>query len=56
MAINSAFGVVAGIIPALLGFAAERFGLPVAMWLLVLGPVALLVGLPTSPPAPSPDR
>jgi MFS transporter, FSR family, fosmidomycin resistance protein len=48
MAINSAFGVTVGIIPALLGFAAERFGLSVTMWLLILGPVALLVGLPTS--------
>ncbi len=46
MAINSAFGVVAGIVPALLGLAAERFGLPVTMWLLILGPAALLVGLP----------
>ncbi len=46
MAINSAFGVAAGILPFLLGFAAERFGLPVAMWLLILGPIALLVGLP----------
>ncbi len=55
MAINSAFGVVAGILPSLLGFAAERFGLPAAMWLLILGPVALLVGLPAAPPAPSPD-
>ena len=55
MAINSAFGVVAGILPSLLGFAAERFGLPAAMWLLILGPVALLVGLPAAPPAPSLD-
>jgi FSR family fosmidomycin resistance protein-like MFS transporter len=46
MAINSTFGVAAGIIPALLGFIAERFGLPVTMWILFLGPAALLVGLP----------
>jgi hypothetical protein len=30
-----------------LGLVAERFGLQAAMWLLLLGPVALLVGVPT---------
>jgi FSR family fosmidomycin resistance protein-like MFS transporter len=46
MAANSAFGLVGGAIPALLGWVAQAAGLPVAMWLLLLGPVALLVGIP----------
>jgi hypothetical protein len=29
-----------------LGFIAERAGLPVMMWVLAAGPVALLLGLP----------
>ena len=33
-------------IPLGLGFVAERFDLVVTMWLLLLGPVALLVGIP----------
>jgi FSR family fosmidomycin resistance protein-like MFS transporter len=45
VAVNAMFGTVVGITPSLLGFVAERFGLPVTMWLLILGPAALLVGL-----------
>jgi FSR family fosmidomycin resistance protein-like MFS transporter len=45
MAISSGVGIVAGVIPALLGIVAERFGLPVTMWLLLLGPMALWVGM-----------
>lgn len=36
-------GMVAG--PLVLGIIAEAFGLSVAMWLLLLGPLALLTGL-----------
>ncbi len=46
MAINSIFGLVTGLVPALLGYIAFRAGLPVTMWLLLLGPLALLIGLP----------
>ncbi len=46
MAANSAFGLVGGAIPALLGWVAQAAGLPVALWLLLLGPIALLVGIP----------
>jgi FSR family fosmidomycin resistance protein-like MFS transporter len=46
MAINSGFSLVAGAAPALLGLVAQRAGLPLTMWLLLLGPVALLVGIP----------
>jgi FSR family fosmidomycin resistance protein-like MFS transporter len=38
-------GLVGGLAPAALGFVAARFGLDAAMWLLLLGPIALLVGL-----------
>jgi MFS transporter, FSR family, fosmidomycin resistance protein len=34
------------LIPLGLGLAAQRYGLGAAMWLLLLGPVALMVGLP----------
>jgi FSR family fosmidomycin resistance protein-like MFS transporter len=46
MALDSGFGLVYGLVPALLGLVAERAGLPVMMWILVAGPLALLVGLP----------
>ncbi len=46
MAIDSAFSLVAGATPAVLGFVAQQAGLPVTMWLLLLGPLALLIGLP----------
>ena len=51
MAINSAFGLIAGAVPAVLGFVAQRAGLPLTMWLLLLGPVALLAGIPRHAPA-----
>jgi MFS transporter, FSR family, fosmidomycin resistance protein len=57
MAIDSAFSLVAGATPALLGFVAQRAGLPVTMWLLLLGPVALLVGIPRlTRPSPQGER
>lgn len=46
MAVNSIFGLVTGAVPALLGFIAHKAGLPVTMWLLLLGPIALLIGIP----------
>ena len=46
MALDSGFGLVYGLVPALLGFIAQRAGLPVMMWVLAAGPVALLAGLP----------
>jgi FSR family fosmidomycin resistance protein-like MFS transporter len=47
MAVDGVFGFVGALIPWGLGLVAERFGLQAAMWLLLLGPVALLVGVPT---------
>jgi FSR family fosmidomycin resistance protein-like MFS transporter len=46
MAIDSGFSLVAGATPALLGWVAQWAGLPVTMWLLLLGPVALIIGIP----------
>jgi FSR family fosmidomycin resistance protein-like MFS transporter len=45
MAVGNIFGLVGGLIPLVLGWVAQRFGLHVTMWLLLLGPVALMVGL-----------
>ncbi|MGH2545096.1 MAG: MFS transporter [Ardenticatenaceae bacterium] len=46
MAIGSASGIVGALIAVLLGFVAEQAGLPTMMWMLALGPLALIVGLP----------
>ena len=46
MTVGNLFGLVGDLIPLGLGLVAERFDLRVTMWLLLLGPVALLVGLP----------
>jgi FSR family fosmidomycin resistance protein-like MFS transporter len=46
MAVDSLFGLAAKLLPALLGLAAQQFGLPAMMWILLLGPIALLTGLP----------
>jgi MFS transporter, FSR family, fosmidomycin resistance protein len=46
MTLNNVFGLVAGLLPLALGIVAERAGLTSMMWLLLIGPVALLIGLP----------
>jgi FSR family fosmidomycin resistance protein-like MFS transporter len=46
LTVGNVFGLVGGLIPLGLGLIAERFDLRVAMWLLLLGPVALLIGIP----------
>jgi len=46
MTVGNVFGLVGGLIPLGLGLVAERFDLMAAMWLLLLGAVALLVGVP----------
>jgi MFS transporter, FSR family, fosmidomycin resistance protein len=45
VAVYSMFSLVSGSVPAAVGFAAKAIGLQSAMWLMLLGPVALLVGL-----------
>jgi FSR family fosmidomycin resistance protein-like MFS transporter len=46
MALGSVTTPLAKFFPFLLGLLADQFGLQTAMWLLILGPVALLIGLP----------
>ena len=46
MTVGNVFGVIGRLTPLGLGLVAERFGLRIAMWLLLAGPVALLVRLP----------
>jgi FSR family fosmidomycin resistance protein-like MFS transporter len=46
MALDNLTGLVGGLLPFAIGLAADAFGLGTAIWLLLAGPVALLVGLP----------
>ncbi|MGN6379038.1 MAG: MFS transporter [Gaiellales bacterium] len=44
MALGSVSATLAGVIPPVLGLVAARYGLETAMWLLMAGPVVVLVG------------
>ncbi|MBC7909129.1 MAG: MFS transporter [Pyrinomonadaceae bacterium] len=46
MALGNLSGLFTSLVPLGLGLFAERFGLGAAMWLLLLGPIALLFGVP----------
>ena len=46
MAVNDVTSLVSGLVPLGIGLAARTWGLGAAMWLLLAGPVALLVGIP----------
>jgi MFS transporter, FSR family, fosmidomycin resistance protein len=46
MAVDNVFGLLGKLLPFGIGLAAQFFGLHLAMWLLLLGPLALLIGLP----------
>jgi FSR family fosmidomycin resistance protein-like MFS transporter len=46
MAVSSLFEFTGGLIPLALGVLAEQYGLGVTMWLLMAGPIALLIGIP----------
>jgi FSR family fosmidomycin resistance protein-like MFS transporter len=46
LAIGSVTGLVGSLLPITLGVLAERFGLETTLWLLLAGPLALLLGLP----------
>jgi FSR family fosmidomycin resistance protein-like MFS transporter len=50
MAISSVTAPLAKFFPFLLGFLADRLGLQAAMWILMLGPLALFIGLPRPRP------
>jgi FSR family fosmidomycin resistance protein-like MFS transporter len=45
LAAKNVSGMVGALIPLFLGLVAERWGLSAAMWLLMAGPVALVIGL-----------
>ena len=46
LAVNNASGLFGSLIPFTLGLIAQHAGLDAAMWLLLAGPVVLLVGIP----------
>lgn len=46
MTVGNVFGLVGQFVPLGLGLLAEHFGLRTALWLLLAGPVGLLIGLP----------
>ncbi|HEX5840054.1 MAG TPA: hypothetical protein VFY26_19615 [Anaerolineales bacterium] len=45
-ALSSVSGIAGKLIPLGMGLAAHAYGLQTAMWLLLAGPIALLIGLP----------
>jgi len=45
-ALGSLSGIIGKLIPLGIGLAAQAYGLQTAMWLLMAGPIALLIGLP----------
>ena len=52
-ALGSVSGIAGKLLPLGIGIAAQAYGLQTAMWLLLAGPVALLIGLPRKkPPLP----
>jgi FSR family fosmidomycin resistance protein-like MFS transporter len=58
LATSNVVGIAESFIPLAIGVAAESFGLGPAMWLLLLGPVALMIALPrpmTSTDLPQPE-
>ncbi len=46
MVLGNLTGLAGGFLPLVIGIAADAYGLDVAMWLLLAGPIALFVGLP----------
>jgi MFS transporter, FSR family, fosmidomycin resistance protein len=46
LAVNNLAGLAGSLIPLALGLVAQAYGLTAVMWLLLAGPVALLIGLP----------
>ncbi|MBA3869643.1 MAG: MFS transporter [Anaerolineae bacterium] len=46
MALSNVGGLLGSLFPIIIGLLAERFGLSIAMWFMLLGPIALIIGLP----------
>jgi MFS transporter, FSR family, fosmidomycin resistance protein len=55
MVISSVTAPLAKLFPFLIGLIADQFGLQSAMWILTLGPIALLIGLPRRPTHGTPN-
>jgi MFS transporter, FSR family, fosmidomycin resistance protein len=53
MTLDNVFGLLGKLLPFGIGLAAQYFGLRLAMWLLLLGPIVLLFGLPRQTSADS---
>lgn len=45
MTLNNLAGLVGGLAPLALGWVAQQYGLPQTMWMLLVAPIALLIGL-----------
>ncbi len=45
MTLGNVFGLLGGLMPLALGLVAEHYGLRVTMWLLLIGPFVVLIGL-----------
>jgi MFS transporter, FSR family, fosmidomycin resistance protein len=54
MTLDSLFSLLGHVLPFGIGLAAQYFGLRLAMWLLLLGPIAMLIGLPRKTSSISP--
>lgn len=54
MAVESVTAPFAKMFPFLVGLLADQVGLGNAIWLLMLGPIALIIGLPRRPESPRP--
>jgi FSR family fosmidomycin resistance protein-like MFS transporter len=54
LALDNVSGFFGKLIPFGIGLAAQAFGLQAAMWLLLAGPIALLIGIPRRNPIPDP--
>jgi FSR family fosmidomycin resistance protein-like MFS transporter len=46
MTLTNIFGLIGSLIPLGIGWVAYNYGLDVAMWLILLGPIMLLFGIP----------
>lgn len=46
LTVTNIFGLFGSIVPFAIGAAAQAFGLDLAMWLLLLGPIAIFIGIP----------
>jgi heme O synthase-like polyprenyltransferase len=51
MAINSVIGLLGGGISFLVGWVAAQAGLPAAMWILLVGPISLVLFVPRRNPS-----